>query len=120
MFRIWSLIPSAFLLVNMCVYQVRRLSRWIPRYFVSSCGIRIEFKVSGGHLSCFKVNVTCTDFISFALIRLSASLSAILTRYSDRFESGMTYLLENCERIGLLCRQQIFISSDCGKGRSLV
>ena len=60
----------AFLLVNMCVFQVRRFSRYLSRYFASAdCGIRIEYKVSGGHRSCFKVNVTCTDFILFALIR---------------------------------------------------
>lgn len=51
------------------LFQVRPLSREIPRYFVVvACGIWMLFKCTGGHSSFLLVNVTWTDFASLILI----------------------------------------------------
>ena len=64
-YKFLGLIPKAFLLVKICVFQVGRLSRWIPRYFASSdCGIACEFNIIEGQASCFNVKFNRFRFIS--------------------------------------------------------
>jgi hypothetical protein len=73
--------PSRLRLEKMCVCQVRRRSRWSPRYLTwFSWGICTSFIWTGGHVSRLVVNVTWTDLVSLALIRQSRSQDWIARR----------------------------------------
>jgi hypothetical protein len=75
---IWlNLMPSCFLLANICVCHVNRLSRWRPKYLIDPpCGMCVPFNSTGGHVLCFKVKVMCTDLVSLTLILHCCSHSA--------------------------------------------
>jgi hypothetical protein len=73
--------PSCLRLEKMCVCQVRRRSRWSPRYSTwFSWGICTSFIWTGGHVSLLVVNVTWTDLVSLALICQSRSQDWIASR----------------------------------------
>jgi hypothetical protein len=73
--------PSCLRLAKMCVCQVRRRSRWSPRYLTwFSWGICTSFIWTDGHVSRLVVNVTWTVLVSLALIRQSLSQDWVARR----------------------------------------
>lgn len=67
---IWlSLYPTCLHLVNICLFQVRRRSKCMPRYLTFG-GIWQLLTFTGGYVSLHKVNVTCIDLVSLVLRRL--------------------------------------------------
>jgi hypothetical protein len=62
----------------MCSFQVRWLSRWIPKYFVlGDSGICILLKVTAGHCSLRRLKFTCTDLVSLINRRMEIYIIAI-------------------------------------------
>ena len=54
---------KSFLVFVTCSLQVRRLSKWRPRYLtVSVCGMVDWLMYNGGQVPFRRVNVICADF----------------------------------------------------------
>jgi len=77
---------KCFLVFVTCSLQVRRLSKWRPRYLtVSDCGMMDWLTYTGGQVSFRKVKVMCTDLVSFIFSRHFHFLRSILRRWAWMF-----------------------------------
>jgi len=91
--------PSCLRLVNMCFLQFSLRSRYIAKYLASSArGILRPFSVTDGYVSLRVVNVTCINFVPFALIL--HFLNHVWTWYVI----AIMLLCDYCELLVQLCR----------------
>jgi len=81
---------KCFLVFVTCSLQVRRLSKWRPRYLtVSVCGLVDWLMYNGGQVPFRRVNVICADLFSLIFSRHLRVHCSIFPRWACRFIEAM-------------------------------
>jgi hypothetical protein len=77
---------KCFLVFVTCSLQVKRLSKWRPRYLTASvCGMIAWLTCTGGQVSFRRANVMCADLVSLIFSRHFRVQRSILRRWAWMF-----------------------------------
>jgi hypothetical protein len=84
---------KCFLVFVTCSLQVRRLSKWRPRYLTASvCGMIAWLTYTGGQVSFRRANIMCADLVSLIFSRHFRVQRSILCRWAWMFIESVVRL----------------------------